>query len=159
MTIQQNLFLAILAMDSYNRGYNAGVDDGQNIVNGIDEDGLGGEGSQIGNALVSQQDISEAAKAAGFYAIAYEIKDDSIEGLANGQKVISYRGSDNPGSWTNLDPWSTTPGGDAWNGWSVGAGSSTSEQGRMAHYCPVIERARQSYLHVAGLSLTNARLL
>lgn len=118
MQMSQELFLAILSMDSYNRGYNAGISDGQNVIDGTDTDGLGRTGSLIGNAVVLQdaQDVEVVAQAAGFYAIAYEIKDDSIEGLANGQKVISYRSTENPGSWSNLNPWSITPGGDAWNG-------------------------------------------
>ena len=125
MAISPNLFLAILSMDSYNRGYNAGVSDGGEN----DTDGLGEtkDVSRIGNSKISytlaDADLLDESKSAGFYAIAYEITDDSIEGLANGQKVISYRGTDNPGIWSNLNPWSTTPGGDAWNGWSVGAGA------------------------------------
>jgi len=119
MNISKELFLSILAMDSYNRGYESGIL------------GLGGENYKIGSATIGKdaEQLLDAgvAKAAGFYAIAYEITDDSIEGLANGQKVISYRGTDNPGSWSNLDPWSTTPGGDAWNGWSVGAGASIEQ--------------------------------
>ena len=39
MTISNDLFLAILAMDSYNRGYNAGV----NVT-----------GNQIGNAILGR---------------------------------------------------------------------------------------------------------
>ncbi|WP_417415420.1 hypothetical protein [Hoeflea sp.] len=105
MPISQDLFMAILAMDSYNRGYDAGIGDGQNVVNCVDEDGLGAEGSQIGNAVVSQQDISEAAKAAGFYAVAYQW---------NGETIISYRGTDNPNP--------LAAGSDFWSGWTLGAG-------------------------------------
>jgi hypothetical protein len=45
MAISSELFLAILAMDSYNRGYNAGL--------GGPVDGLGKTG-QIGNASIGQ---------------------------------------------------------------------------------------------------------
>jgi hypothetical protein len=68
MAISDDLFLAILAMDSYNRGYNAGV----NIT-----------GSQIGNAtlLRNADDPEGVARAASFFAQAYQ--------LANGNTVIS----------------------------------------------------------------------
>lgn len=75
------LMKAILAMDSYNRGYAQGV----NVT-----------GSQIGNATVKQDSLvfgtqivngqtvrNDATQS--FYAIAYDY---------NGEKVISYRGTD-----------------------------------------------------------------
>lgn len=43
MTISKDLFLAILSMDSYNRGYNAGINFGP-----------GSDGAPIGNATVSR---------------------------------------------------------------------------------------------------------
>ncbi|MFM9975713.1 MAG: hypothetical protein ACKVON_14200 [Beijerinckiaceae bacterium] len=84
-----DLFRAILAMDSYNRGYNAGV--GNSTV------GLGGENTGIGVATVGKNsdilgigtDIS-----AGFFAQSYTWA---------GKTVISYRGTD------GLAPFSTTP--------------------------------------------------
>ncbi|WP_447971535.1 calcium-binding protein [Nitrospira sp. M1] len=114
MAISRDLFLAILSMDSYNRGYNAGINDG----GANDPDGLGGLGSKIGNATVIEQDISPEAQAAGFYAVAYEW---------NGETIISYRGTD---SFATL-PWNDQ-GGDFWNGYGTGAGSGTSEQARLA---------------------------
>lgn len=73
MTISTDLFLAILAMDSYNRGYSPGIF------------GLGDVGSQIGNATVQVYDLPIGSEAIGFYAIAYPL---------NGHKVISRRGTD-----------------------------------------------------------------
>jgi hypothetical protein len=106
-SISPELFLAILSMDAYNRGYDAGIGDGQNVVDGVDSDGLGRVGSQIGNATVVQdaQDIEGIAEAAGFYAVAYQW---------NGETVISYRGTDNPNPLAE--------GSDFWNGWTLGAG-------------------------------------
>lgn len=75
MSISDDLFLAILAMDSYNRGYNAGLGDPQ----------TGLAGTQIGNATLAQRsDTSQGstAVAASFFAQAY---------TWNGQTVISYR--------------------------------------------------------------------
>lgn len=81
MTMSRDLFLAILAMDSYNRGYNQSVG------------GLPEEGSLGSATIVSRSEIfgSEADAVfqnwqdAGFYAIAYNW---------NGETIISYRGTD-----------------------------------------------------------------
>jgi fermentation-respiration switch protein FrsA (DUF1100 family) len=76
MAISDDLFLAILAMDSYNRGYNSGL--------GNPETGL--DGGQVGGATILDQiDLPQGSRSAGFYAIVYEW---------NGTTVISYRGTD-----------------------------------------------------------------
>lgn len=101
MTISKDLFLSILSMDAYNRGYGEGIE------------GLGGLDSTIGNATLKQEyDVAEgsAGVQAGFYAIAYD--------TPYGQ-VISYRGTDNP-SLLPLD------GSDIWHGWTFGAGTGHS---------------------------------
>jgi hypothetical protein len=88
-------------MDSYNRGYNAGLS------------GLGGVGSQIGNAVVGSDSSvlgTGIAVAASFFAQAY-----TWNGEGNGRTVISYRGTDIPG-WLS-------PGGDVWNGWVTAGGA------------------------------------
>ena len=83
MTVSPDLFLSILAMDVYNRGYGPGINLGAN------SDVSDGSVS-IGNATVSKNlkdaGLSALAEAAGFYAIAYT--------LADGSSVISYRGTD-----------------------------------------------------------------
>jgi hypothetical protein len=103
-------------MDSYNRGYGAGISDGGEN----DPDGLGMEGS-IGNATIKTLDelgISQADyaawQAAGFYAVAYEW---------NGQTVISYRGTD------ELNPFAS--GNDITNGW-VSATGTLNDQAQLA---------------------------
>ena len=112
MAISKELFLALLSMDAYNRGYGSGIADGVNLdPDGNDLDGLGGPGSRIGSALVTRDDISEVAQAAGFYAIAYTLTEAVGEGpdaLASGTTVISYRGTD-----TSID---------YLKGWLIGAG-------------------------------------
>jgi hypothetical protein len=86
MAISDDLMLAILSMDAYNRGYGAGISDG----GANDPDGLG-ESGQVGTATISftlsdvSQEFAAEAEAAGFHAVAYEW---------NGQRVISYRGTD-----------------------------------------------------------------
>lgn len=62
MTVSDDLFLAILSMDSYNRGYDGGI-------GGISDT----TGTRIGNATVSAATSSENDSPqvdAGFYAIA-----------------------------------------------------------------------------------------
>jgi len=150
MPISQDMFMAILAMDSYNRGYEAGIGDGQNVVNGVDEDGLGAEGSQIGNAVVIQQDISEAAEAAGFYAVAYQW---------NGETVISYRGTDNLIDWTNLNPWSDTPGGDIWNSYLTGLGFTANNQAHLvADFYQAVTGTTDSDPRLSDVTLTGHSL-
>ena len=98
MTISKDLLLAILSMDSYNRGYGAGLSDGQNVVNGVDVDGLGEAGSVIGSASVKAIDLPAGSQDAGFYAIAYKLDAAVGEGadrLAKDTTIISYRGTDN----------------------------------------------------------------
>lgn len=94
MTISKDLFLAILSMDAYNRGYGAGITDNGND----DPDGLGVSTDTqdyfIGNAKIIDSKGDAEAQAAGFYAIAYEIEDGAgITGLSTGDTVISYRGT------------------------------------------------------------------
>ncbi len=73
MAISDDLFRAILAMDAYNRGYTPGIA------------GLGGQGTQIGNATISLQSNTPEQAAASFSATAY---------TWNNHQIISYRGTD-----------------------------------------------------------------
>ncbi len=70
MTINDDLFRAILAMDPYNRGYNSGISFGPN------SDAIG---TQIGNATISARTPpgDTAAQAASFYALAYTLEQSS----------------------------------------------------------------------------------
>lgn len=77
MAISADLFRAILAMDSYNRGYDPGI-----VLTG----------NQIGNAdLVTTVELPAGSEAASFFAQAY---------TWNGGTIISYRGTDSqPLDW------------------------------------------------------------
>jgi hypothetical protein len=68
-----DLFRSILAMDSYNRGYGAGI-------------AVLPESGQIGGATIRAFQAGEQSgwQSTGFYAIAYNW---------NGETVISYRGT------------------------------------------------------------------
>lgn len=111
MSISKELFLAILSMDAYNRGYGAGIADGGED----DVDGLGRVGSHIGTATVVSDNNSTDAQTAGFYAVAY---DDPTYG-----KIISYRGKDNPSFFAS----DVSRGADITLGWVAGAGSPTDQ--------------------------------
>ena len=84
MTTNKDLLLAILSMDSYNRGYGQGIKD-------LPDTG------RLGNALIKTRESSgiddtEFAdwEAAGFYAIAYDMT--GVAGFGADERVISYRG-------------------------------------------------------------------
>lgn len=88
MTVSSELSYAILALDSYNRGYDEGVPD------------LGGLGSMVGSyEFIAQSRIEDEAPEvdASFYAIAYQ--------EASGNIVISDRGADDPTFGVDLNAW------------------------------------------------------
>lgn len=100
------LFNAILAMDSYNRGYGAGILLPSTI------------GTQIGDVTISATRGQSDAEGIGFYAIAYNY---------SGGTIISFRGTDNTvPTIENPIP------DDIYHGWPLGGGNTNSEQGRMA---------------------------
>ena len=80
--MNRDVFLSLLALDAYNRGY------GQNVLlrDGDSATAQNERGRRIGNATIRSDanDPEGAAQAAGFYAIAYQW---------NGETVISYRGT------------------------------------------------------------------
>lgn len=96
MAVSEDLMLAVLAMDAYNRGYNAGV----NVVG--DQVGM----AQLGRATNAQTEPE--AVAASFFAQAY---------TWNGRTIISYRGTDvipymtgpffQASSWQDIAAWAT----------------------------------------------------
>jgi hypothetical protein len=80
--MDDTLFYAILSMDSYNRGYDAGIE--------IDEeDEIGNatiieSSSVLGTRVVNEQEV-HIDQSIGFYALAYDLGAD--------QTVISIRGT------------------------------------------------------------------
>ena len=107
--MEPDLFKAILALDSYNRGYDEGI----NLP-----DTLG----RIGNAEIlrdSLQRLGAASADSGFYASSY---DWTHEGIT--ETVISYRGTDRPNPLAAAN--------DFWSGWTIGAGFNTASQAQLA---------------------------
>jgi serralysin len=111
MTISKELFSAILALDSYNRGYSENVN-------------LDPAATRIGNAVLSARsdtELGSAGRNASFFAQAYTLTDSTGVGtLSSGQTIISFRGTDDPA----ID--------DVMNGWTVGFGFPAGSQARLA---------------------------
>ncbi len=87
MTISTELLMAVLSMDAYNREYNSGID--------------GLNASKVGQASIIDRTAVgigapeyQAWQSASFYAVAYQMTDNSIDGLVEGEIIISYRGTD-----------------------------------------------------------------
>jgi len=111
MTLTDGLNYSILALDSYNRGYNPGVE-----LNGSTISGL----TILPREAVGIDDPSYAAwQAANFYAAAYQDLSGNI--------VISYRGTDDPASDSV--------------GWSGGAGFQTAQAELAAKFYYQVKQA------------------
>lgn len=114
MALKPELINAILAMDAYNRGYDAAIQ--LPTVQGS---------SEIGNATITldsrifQSGTDRLDDNIGFYALAYDTNGD---GKAD---IISYRGTDYPQNGPLLPN-------DIYHGWSLGGGNTDSEQAQMA---------------------------
>jgi hypothetical protein len=98
--MNKHVFLSILAMDSYNRGYNQGV------FSVPDASGIGTATVLAQSSILANS--NEVAQ--GFYAIAYKW---------NGSTILSYRGTD-PSDGANAVK-------DIINGWSSFSGLGTNK--------------------------------
>ena len=93
MTISKDLFLSILSMDAYNRGYNTGIV-------GLSD----ASQTKIGNADILQASNSTAGSpevTASFYAISYTLTaavGETNGTIAKDTTIISYRGTDQIGA-------------------------------------------------------------
>lgn len=88
--MNRDVFLSLLALDSYNRGY------GQNVGGLLESGQIGTVNIVTRSSIFGEQSDAVFARwqAAGFYAIAYEWQ---------GETIISYRGTNfDPGSLEDL---------------------------------------------------------
>jgi hypothetical protein len=81
-----DLFNAILSMDSYNRGYDAGI---EFTAASIGSATVGNDSEELGDINVNGSDVRRDQEI-GFYAVAYDIQ--------GGETIISFRGTDENGS-------------------------------------------------------------
>ena len=136
--MDQTLFKAILAMDAYNRGYDASIDLRQKDGNGDPVPFSDVLNVSIGSASIAttldannstialdsgaleKPDGSDRDDSIGFYALAYamDTNGDGFIGVSD-ERIISYRGTDRMGQ-------------DAANGWLMGGGQYSTPQGMMA---------------------------
>lgn len=121
MSISKDLFLALLSMDAYNRGYGAGLELGA---------GSDVAGSLIGAAKIEKtiKDIPEfatKAEAAGFYAVAYKVG-DGVDDIPKDTIVIALRGTDTNRGGTDIG------GSDLFNGYGVAIGQTSAPQAELA---------------------------
>jgi hypothetical protein len=134
MTMNRDLFLAILSMDSYNRGYGPGIV-GLRVPE-LNPDGSPRSMIRIGNATIQSDSLAvlgPPSQAAGFYALAYRVS--GVAGIADGSTVIAYRGSDNIGEPSEIFERFITgnPGDDDVNsGYGVALGSPVGPQALLA---------------------------
>jgi hypothetical protein len=136
MAISRDLFLSILALDSYNRGYNAGI-----TMVGDDA-----PQTKLGTATILQSNGTADSVWKGFYGIAYNW---------NGEKVISYRGADNPDKLN--DPVSGAN--DILNGWVAGLGyTSASQLGMAADFYKSVTGSASVYTRNNNVTLTGHSL-
>lgn len=102
--MNRDLFLAVLSMDAYNRGYGA-------RLSNLPESGALGNANIINRASLGiDGSVYQNWQAANFYAIAYDW---------NGEKIVSYRGTDNLTE-------------DAFNSYAIAVGDPLKPQGTMA---------------------------
>jgi hypothetical protein len=116
--MKRDLFLAILSMDSYNRSY------GQHLTELDDAYESSGD-VFLGNALLQKNSFRDlpGSAASGFYAIAYTAG-AGIEGIAAGQTIISYRGTNPDG------PFGANLFDDALKGYGIATGFANGPQAR-----------------------------
>jgi hypothetical protein len=131
-----DLFLAVLAMDAYNRGYNNGV-----VLTG----------NQLGNATPGADSSilgTGADSSVGFFAQAYTLTD--------GQTLISYRGTD-----SNLGLETPILSGDLANGYGLATGNPYGPQASLAiGFYKNIAGSNLTFdqLHAANIILTGHSL-
>jgi Protein of unknown function (DUF2974) len=134
---QKGLLLAILAMDSYNQGYDKGLFHGETQI--------GTATYLLGSEIVKDENGNRLDIAAGFYASAYT--------LADGTVVISYRGTDNPILLST-----ETAVSDITRGWISALGVPTSQTGLALQFYNAVTQSTYEAGPAANTILTGHSL-
>lgn len=126
MSIDDAVFKAIIAMDSYNRGYNPGI-----VLTG----------TQLGDATLTLNSTSiPNSQDDGFFAQAYDW---------NGETIISYRGTDDI---DNLLDFVLSD--DVRYGWTLGGGYCSAPQGELAiKFYNYVKASTTNNIELTGHSL------
>lgn len=107
--MDRDVFLGLLALDSYNQGY-------AQALEGLSNTGGIGKAKII--TLPDETNVQADWQSVGFYAIAYDMT--GVDGFAPGATVISYRGTDGGAAL------------DVLNGYGTGLGWPLSDQAGLA---------------------------
>ncbi len=102
--MNSTLYKAILSLDAYNRGYDAGININENSIGNAT---INTDSFDLGLLNEGTQNEIRVDENASFYAVAYSY---------NGETIISYRGTDDAS--------------DIWNGWTTGVGNANSHSAR-----------------------------
>jgi hypothetical protein len=130
--VKADLIYALLAMDSYSRGYGAG------IRNFLDVGSL----ASWSILTTSEAEYGQTAFNAGFYAIAYR-------NATTGETVISYRGTDK-----NFSFLPDGEGSDLVNGYGIAVGVTDAPQGVLAErFFHDVSASAQGIVTLTGHSL------
>ena len=124
MTTQQDLMMAILSLDAYNRGYSPGMSFNN--------------GTQTGDAkLLKDSATIPNGQSTSFYADAYKWDD---------QTIIAYRGTRFDGTYPGF---SGPNFGDVLNGWTLSAGYAAAAQPQeaIAFYNQISSQVGASHDH------------
>ncbi|QUJ77243.1 hypothetical protein KDD17_04285 [Sulfitobacter albidus] len=120
MTISRELFLSILAMDSYHQGYDPGMVHGKSNIGGATVRSASADG-------VSVEDYARWQEQ-GFYAVSYDVNATGISGWGGETFAISYRGTDGAPDFTR--GWTMGGGFTGWNQSSLALDFFTSATGQ-----------------------------
>lgn len=126
MAISSDVFCSLLALDAYNRGYNAGIKLAGNTL---------GDAKIIGDSekgLLNQAIGPVGGVDKNFYALAYDMS--GVSGWSGASTVISYRGTDDE-DWDKNDS-------DNYLGWPIGLGNISPQTQTLVAF--------QFYLQVIG---------
>jgi hypothetical protein len=134
-----DLFDAILAMDSYNRGYGFGLNLGGDTNSDV-------SGTGIGDAIILTSKGDQPAQQDGFYAIAYQ--------YASGATTIAYRGTDS----NTVQLGNNGIGSDIFNGYGPAVGGAagtiaTTEAMDALNFYQAVYKSGATNISVTGHSL------
>jgi hypothetical protein len=142
--MNKDLLLALLSMDSYNRGYSPG----------IKTFGPNNAGQAIGNAIIVDIPLPANSQPKGFYALAYDVSGAGVSGLSG--TVISYRGTDFDLGDSAAEFFSSPFVADALSGWGVGVGLLGSQAGLAVQFYRSVIGAADPF--AANVTLTGHSL-